>query len=525
MTNDEDQPERTRDESTALLVDRHEEQTELRALLERGRPALALLTGRRRVGKTFLLTHAWPPEQLFLFTAARTTPELNRRQLLHDLAAWSGEELLPEDYPTWRTVFRLLVDIAERRAVATPPERTVMVLDEFQYLAEGDAGLAAVASELNAVWEQIERRHPTSASGGALGAASRGTLPVLTVLAGSAVATMEALAGGGAPLYGRFAWNHKLQPFTYWYAAELAPFPALRDRALVYGIFGGTPRYLAAVDVARALADNAADLLLSRRGEVRLLVETALDQEEGLRDVPKYRAILRSVADGCTERNDIAQRAGLPNDHALREKLATLIGLGYLEERRNADAKPNEPVRYVIADAAFRFYHRFVAPNASVLERYPAADVWASAVAPHLDSYMGLEFERIATEAYDRRALALGLPLVERWGRWEGLDRARRSLEIDLVAPLVDGCMLTGAVKWDRSPISARVHREHLDMLHRAADAGRAWAHAALQPDAPLYYVAAGGFAAGFREEVEASGHPAICWALTDLYTDRYAGE
>ncbi len=90
-------------------------------------------------------------------------------------------------------------------------------------------------------------------------------------------------------------------------------------------------------------------------------METALDQEEGLRDVPKYRAILGAVADGCTGRNEIAQRAGLANDNGLREKLATLIGLAYLEEPRNVDAKPNELVRCQIADAALRFYHRFVA--------------------------------------------------------------------------------------------------------------------------------------------------------------------
>lgn len=510
------------DNPKTLLVDRDTERRELSALIGQERPALALLTGRRRVGKTFLLTHAWPSEELFLFTAARTTPELNRRQLLHDFMAWSGEAFSPEDYPTWRTVFRLLVDVAERRANPKPPMqpsmRTVVVLDEFQYLAEGDAGLATVASELNAVWEQLQRRHPTRTEGG-----SKESFPILMVLAGSAVATMEALAGGGAPLYGRFEWHRKLQPFTYWHTAELAPFPELRDCALTYGIFGGTPRYLSAIDASRSLVENAADLLLSPRGEVRLLVETALDQEEGLRDVPKYRAILRAVADGCTDRNEIAQRAGLPNDNALREKLATLIELGYLEQRRNVDAKPNAPVRYSIADAAFRFYHRFVAPNASILERYPASQVWASAVAPHLDSYMGFEFERMATQAYDRRAIALDLPLVGRWGRWEGLDAVRLPLEIDLVAPL-NHSMMTGAVKWDRSPIGVALHRAHLDMLQRAAAAGRAWAHAALEPTAPFYYLAAGGFASGFREEVEASGHPFICWSLTDIYASEQAG-
>lgn len=490
------------------LVDRHDEQRELRALLERGRPALALVTGRRRVGKTFLLTHAWNADHLFLFTAARTTPELNRQQLLHDLAAWTGEQLDPADFPSWRTVFRRLVDVATDRATADQPRPTVIVLDEFQYLADGEAGVAAVASELNAVWEGREVKR-----------AADGRLPLLVVLAGSAVTTMEALAGGGSPLYGRFDWQHTLEPFTYWFAAELAAFESPRDRALAYGVFGGTPRYLAAIDARRTLAENATDLLLSPRGEVRLLVETALDQEEGLRDVSKYRAILRAVADGCTGRNEIAQRAGLTNDHGLREKLVTLIELGYLEERRNVDAKQNEAVRYGIADAAFRFYHRFVAPHASLLERYPPAQVWDASVRPHLDAYMGLELERIATQAYDRRVLSLGLPLVKRWGRWAGVDRQRRSLEIDLVAELTDGRWMTGAVKWDRDPIGAGVHHDHLEMLRRAADAGRAWAHAALEQDAPLYYVAAGGFTTAFRNAVEASERRALLWSLDDLYT------
>lgn len=496
----------------AHLIDRVDERKELSALIQRGRPAIALLTGRRRIGKTYLLAHAWPPEQVFLFTAARTTPELNRHQLLLDFSAWSRDAIRVEDYPTWRTVFRLIADVATRRASSEPARPTVVILDEFQYLADGESGVAEVASELNAVWETLERGPGASAR-------EAGTsCPILLVLSGSAVATMEALSGGGAPLYGRLAWQHTLQPFNYWYAAELAPFAALRDRALAYGLFGGTPRYLAAVDPTRSVVDNATDLLLSPRGEIRQLIDTALDQEEGLRDVSKYRAILRALADGRTQRSEIAQGAGLPSDNALREKLTTLIALGYLEQRRNVEAKANEAVRYAIADAAFRFHNRFVVPNASMLERYPADRVWETAVAPHLDVYMGFELERIAVQAYDRRALAAGLPMVARWGRWEGADRQRQPLEIDIIASLADGRTMTGAVKWERAPTGAGVHYAHLAMLRRAADAGRAWAHAALDPDAPLLYVAAGGFTAGFREAVETSGHPATCWDLGDLY-------
>lgn len=199
-------------------------------------------------------------------------------------------------------------------------------------------------------------------------------------------------------------------------------------------------------------------------------------------------------------------------------QIETLIALGYLEERRNIDAPPNAAVRYAIADAAVRFYHRFVAPNASALARYPASELWTSRVAPRLDSYMGLEFERIAAQAYDALASTRSLPLVARWGKWEGTDRSGESLEFDLVAELIDGTFMTGSVKWDARPLDASVHHTHLATLRRAADAGRRWAHAALEPGAPLYYLAAAGFTPQFRKAVEASGRSAIMWSLNDIY-------
>lgn len=476
------------------LVDRVNEQRELRDLLATGRPQLALLTGRRRIGKSYLLTHTFEPELAFFFTAARTSPEINRRTLLADLARWSGEGIEAEDYPTWRSVFNLLLDL---RA----PEPLVLIIDEFQYLASDEAGLAEVASELNAAWER--RRAPRS---------------LLLILSGSVAGTMEALASGGAPLYGRFAWKQRLRPFGYWYAAELAPFVDPRDRARAYGIFGGTPLYLAAIDPDRSLADNAARLLLSPRGEVRNLVETALDQEEGLRDVASYQAILRAVSDGRTRRNEIGQHAGLNNDNALRDKLGRLLELGYLTEIRNIDAPKNAAVRYDVADPAIRTHQRFVEPNASLLERNDPLQVWHELVEPRLSTHMGHTFERIATQAYDRLRASRDLPPVRTWESWEGRDREKRSLEIDLVARLAGGGVLTGAVKWNRTPLSREVHDQHVKMLERAADAGQRWAHEARERKAWLLYVAAGGFEEGFVRAVKGSGYRAIWWDLEDIY-------
>jgi AAA+ ATPase superfamily predicted ATPase len=477
-----------------LIVDREQELAHLQALLQKDLPQLVLMYGRRRVGKTHLLGRAWKEGPAFYFTASETTPAQNREALLSAFAEWSGDAIYPEDYPTWRSVFRLLLDHRS-------PEPLVITIDEFQYLGENPKDINAVASELNAVWEM---RRPARA--------------LVLVLAGSAVRTLESLNEGGSPLYGRFAWQCRLRPFNYWYAGELAGFSSPGDRAYAYGVFGGTPRYLAAIDSTRSVAENIISLMLHPAGEVRELVQTALLQEQGLREIPKYVAILRAIGSGRTELNEIGQGAGLGADSSLREKLERLISLDYVRVGRNLGARPKEPYRYRVADPAFRFYYDFVAPLESVLATQNPGAVWERHIASHLDTYMGLIFEGMVEEAYYRLQPTLGLPLVKEWGRWEGVDRTRQPLEIDIASTLLDRRVLTGAIKWYRNPVDVEVHTHHLAMLDRLAQAGVAWAHEARKPAAPLLYVAASGFTDRFRRAATASRDEVHLWTLEDLY-------
>src|SRR5690606_17705171 len=185
------------------------------------------------------------------------------------------------------------------------------------------------------------------------------------------------------------------------------PYTELRDKARLYGVFGGVPRYLAAVDVNQPLAHEIARLHLDPHGEVRQLLETSLDQEEGLREVSSYRAIVRAVAGGATTQNEIAQKTGLANATALREKLRRLQSLNYLEEVSNYARSTSGARRYAVADPAHRFHQRFVEPNTSMLELFEPEHVWEQVVSPALDTYMGHEFERIVGQAYSRLASVL----------------------------------------------------------------------------------------------------------------------
>ncbi|HZD04284.1 MAG TPA: hypothetical protein VE173_05180 [Longimicrobiales bacterium] len=130
---------------------------------------------------------------------------------------------------------------------------------------------------------------------------------------------------------------------------------------------------------------------------------------------------------------------------------------------------------------------------------------------------MGHHFERIAEQGYVRRRGAEDLPLLLEWGGWEGADRAGESLEMDMVARLGSGRMLTGSVKWNRKPVGIQVHHDHMRDPDRLARSGYRWAHEAQAGEAILLYVAARGFEDGFRERADEERPRVVCWSLDEL--------
>jgi AAA+ ATPase superfamily predicted ATPase len=474
-----------------LFIDRDAELAELRALADRRRPAIALLYGRRRVGKTYLLEHAWADRRVFYFVAADATPEINRKELIAELSAWSGQNLDPAEYPTWRTVFRLLADLAGE-------EQLVAVLDEFQYLMGGDDD---IASQLVAVFDRELRGRP-----------------LLLALSGSSVAMMESLLSGGQPLFGRSGWSAKIGPFDYRDAARMVTGRSNRDAALIYGIFGGTPRYLAAIAPAESLAEAVMRTMLSPRGEIYLQLEHIIEQEKGIRRAAEYNSILRAIAGGDHAVNNIANKAGL-DVIAVRAALRTLEDLEYVWKERNFDAAPNAAYQYRLADNALAFWFRFVHANRSRLQTGAVTEVWQHHVEPYLNEYMGKVLERICRQAFQRYHTDWGLPGATVWARWEGQDRNRRPIEIDAVARLDDKRILTGEIKWSSKPVGAGIHTDLIRDLQDLAASGYAWAREALMPtqSAGHFFVSAAGFSHEMEQTIATT--PTLHgWTLDDLY-------
>jgi hypothetical protein len=461
------------------FIDRTEQLEALRALTARSQPSMALLYGRRRVGKTYLLRHAFGGRRCFYFLAADTTDTVNRHDLIGELAVFLGRPLEAEDFPTWRTVFRLLASVAAEHPL-------VVVLDEFQYLMGGPDD---AASQMAAVWDGLPDQ-----------------LPLSVAVCGSTVSIMAELPGSASPLFGRLDWVHRLRAFDAIDAASMVPWLHDADAVRAYAVFGGLPRYLAAIRAGESVRNASSRTVLSPGGEVRVQVEGIVDQERGIREPRDYHAVLGAIARGRTRFNDIATGAGLADKpHAVRHVLSGLESLELVWREQNFDSPSNSTVRYRIADQAVRFWHAFVEPNRSMLETEPATAVWQQRVAPRLEAYCGLAFEAVAQQAFARRHADWGLPAAVRWGRWEGQDRFREPVEVDIVAELVTGEILAGEVKWNRQALHHRDHAALELKLRALAGSGHSWATRAVDSGRRLY-VSAGGFTDEFRLLAEADG-------------------
>ncbi|MFN2399049.1 MAG: ATP-binding protein [Gemmatimonadaceae bacterium] len=484
------------------LIARHRELSDLRAMHAKSGFNLVLVHGKRRVGKTRLLSHVWPHDQVFYFAAADATGTINRRELILAANRRFELELDPADFHSWEAVFRALLEFGSPAPIA-------IVLDEFHHVVAADAG---VTEQLEAAL-RVRRTRRSSA----------------LVLCGSADQTMSGLQAADSPLRSRFDTVLELQPFDYRDAAEFTPTASLRECAYMYGIFGGMPGYLSAIDPERRLADNVAAEMLASEGKVRVQIETGIDQERGLRHQHEYKAILRAIGAGSRMASEIAENAGTEPGTSTKVMLEKLARLGYVTSERSFGAKHTHAFEYHLADPAHRFHYELVEPFRSELTIHEPITVWLDRIAARVPAYMRRVFELMVRQAYQRHHLRLRLPPVVEWGRWVGSsgsqrggsrDPQRSSHEIGIVARLQDGRMLTGAAVWGK--LTPEAHARHLSSLRALATTGYEWAREALDTKALLLYAASDSVPADFGEST-AAGRTIIAWTLEDLYHGREA--
>ena len=373
---------------------------------------MLLMHGRRRVGKTFLLSYfsSLHEENTVFFTGDKTPEKTNVQAFCKELnkVLHAGEYLLSLE--TWNDVYSFLKD-------RDFPERLVIIIDEFTYLYKSNP---AYDSGLQNAIDKILR-----------------TKNIFLILCGSEVSVIEEIFDDSTkPLYGRKTASLKLEPFSYKEARQFFPKYSDEQAFTAYSIVGGIPLYLALFDDSVSVRKNIIRHCLSTTGYLFDEIETLLRME--LKETHFYKSIMLAINAGATTFNEIKTK--VDEDAAKVAKyINVLIHLGFIKKETPCGEKEKtRNTLYTIADNYFAFYFTFIHKHKNMLNGLisPEAYYDRELTKEKLSAYLGHRFEGICASYLREQFYAGKMPFfAEHLGRWWGTHPLlKRPEEIDLLA-------------------------------------------------------------------------------------------
>ena len=310
----------------------------------KGVARFTIVTGRRRIGKTELLRHAYGDEACLYFFVARRT----EKELCESFKAEIGEKLgefIPGEQTRFAEIFRWILAYSRNRPIT-------LVIDEFQDFLRVDPG---ICSEMQREWDALH-----------------GTAKINLVVCGSVNSLMNKMfRDKKEPLYGRETAFLKVRPFPpsqlkailEEHSGKTSP----DDLLSLYALTGGVAKYVSLLMDAGAVTTKSMLAEMVSDGSPFVGEGRAGLVEEFGRDYGTYFSILTAIACGKTLRSEIESSTGvrelggylkrLESDYEIIRKTQPLFAKS---QAKNA--------RYAINDEFYRFWFRYIARYGAAIE-------------------------------------------------------------------------------------------------------------------------------------------------------------
>ena len=303
-----------------------------------------VLTGRRRVGKTSLITHALEGvEWAYLFVSKDSEAALCQK-FQRELEEQVGIHVYGQ-VTNFRDLFKVIMEESTRR-------HFTIVIDEFQNLHKINP---AIFSEIQDLWDRYHN-------------ISRLNL----IVSGSIMSLMKRIfEDANEPLYGRPTSKFTLRPFTINVLKEIfhdhCPEYSNEDLLCLYMLTGGVAKYVELLMDGKCFTKTKMLNNVCRQDSYFLSEGRDLMNQEFSDDSVTYFSILQLIANGMTRRADI--------DGALMKDTGAFIqnlerDFRIISRVKPLLSKPNSKTSaYEISDQFLRFWFRFVCPYQSLIER------------------------------------------------------------------------------------------------------------------------------------------------------------
>ena len=392
-------------EEGVLFIGRVSEINKLEAFYHSKTFEMVVVYGRRRVGKTRLLSEFIKNKSAIFFVAEENNDLLNKNKFTKTVLNHFDEQInLSFEY--WDDIFKY---IANRDL----SEKLVIVLDELPYLALGNTGFLSMLQ--NVIDHVLLKKN------------------IMLVLCGSSISFMEdEIVSHKSPIYGRKTGQMKVLPLDYRDASGFFSTYSLEEQFEAYAILGGIPHYLLQFDADKRLEENIINKCLHSTSIFYDEPKNLLHQE--LRSPAVYNSIIEAIAGGASKINDISTKIG-EEASKTSKYIQSLLELEIIIKQTPIDQPHSRKSIYKINDPLFNFMYRFVYRSRSLIEQDLGYEVYHGRVKDELQAFYGMRFEAVCLQylQYLNKRLKLEF-LVESFGSWWGNNPIfKRQEEIDIV--------------------------------------------------------------------------------------------
>ena len=414
------------------FVDREQEMATLQSEYDRDGSGLVVLYGRRRVGKTTLISEFIRDKKALFFLASEESESQNRLAFQQKAADFLNSDLLKNvEVKSWDVLFRAIMDTHF-------DSKPVIVLDEFQYLGRSNPAFPSVFQR---IWEEILKDRQ-----------------VMVILCGSLISMMQSQTlAYDSPLYGRRTAQIRLKQIPFAYYHEFFPEKSRKELIEMYAVTGGVPKYIELFSQSNDIYSAIETCVLNRSGYLYDEPHFLLQQE--VSEVGSYFSIIKAIAAGNTKLSAIAGVLEVKST-SLTKYLKTLMDLDILE--REVPVTEDSPEKskkglYKIKDNYLRFWFAFVYPNMSFIESGHGRIVMDKIRKSLVRNHIAFVYEDVCRERmWEMNAQSAWPFYFSKLGRyWDSKE------EIDIAAIDPDGKnLILGECKYWQEPVGVSVLRE-----------------------------------------------------------------
>lgn len=416
-----------------MFVGRTQELKQLQSLYRRPKSAIAVIYGRRRIGKSSLIEHFLNNKSHLKFQGLEglRTPQ----QITHfvkDLAQQINDPILAKAHLTeWREVFDYLTTYLKKKK-----SKQVLFIDELQWLAAGQSELISLMQKYwDTEWKNLN---------------------ILLILCGSVSSYMVKRVIQSTAFYGRINWSSALDALSPNESLKL-----LKSKRNYLEIFkyllvlGGIPKYLENVNTNKSFEQNVEDLFFKK--DSILLNEYENIFYSQFKEHTNYEKIVKSLEARSLSLDDVSKLLKLKSSGGVKSYLdnleKALFITPYTPFNKGLDSKLK---LYKLTDEYLRFYFKYIRSNQKLIQTYKGSNLFKHISQKNFDIWMGLAFENFCLKNAHVIAEKLGFAdKVLSFGPF--FKKGDHKFQCDLVFYRSDNTITLCELKYYSKPVSTKI--------------------------------------------------------------------